>query len=266
MRDEARHNLLLGLLGTLVEQPHIYPRFELWRVSGFSGTVAAALRTPPHLLVVSAARDGRAMDTLALAIAAEPGRLPGVVAGDPEAGEFSESYGRATGLSWRTTMEQWIYRLDHVRDVPRPSGRPRPAVPGDLEWILGWLQAFHQESGNGPWDGRIARRRLAPRLRGERGEGLWCWVDPEPVCLAGFVAATRNGVRIGPVYTPPSQRRRGYATALVADVSQEMLRLGKRFCFLYADAENRTANAIYRRIGYRQVARSRMVRFEDDRG
>lgn len=261
VRDEARNNLMLGLLGTLVEQPHIYPRFELWRVAVGTETAAAALRTPPHLLVVSSTRDGGALDRLARAIAAEPGRLPGVVAGDHEARVFSDSYCRETGLSCRTTMEQWIYRLGRVLDVPRPAGGPRSAELADLPWILNWLRAFHEESGSGSWDGEVARRRLASRLRGERGEGLWCWDDPEPVCLAGFVAATPNGVRIGPVYTPPSCRRRGYATALVAEVSRAMLGRGNRFCFLYADAANPTSNAIYQRVGFRQVARSRMVRF-----
>ena len=38
--------------------------------------------------------------------------------------------------------------------------------------------------------------------------------------LTGFGSPTPNGVRIGPVYTPPEHRGRGYASALVAEVSQ----------------------------------------------
>jgi len=53
------------------------------------------------------------------------------------------------------------------------------------------------------------------------------------------------------VYTPPAYRGRGYATALVAAMSRELLTRGKRKLFLTTDVANPTSNAIYSRIGYR---------------
>ncbi len=32
MRDEARHNLMLGICSTLVQEPQIYELFDLWLV------------------------------------------------------------------------------------------------------------------------------------------------------------------------------------------------------------------------------------------
>jgi predicted GNAT family acetyltransferase len=60
-------------------------------------------------------------------------------------------------------------------------------------------------------------------------------------------------VRIGPVYTPPEARNRGYASALVAAISQAQLDAGRRFCFLFTDLANPTANHIYQAIGYEPV-------------
>ena len=77
----------------------------------------------------------------------------------------------------------------------------------------------------------------------------------------GFGGPTPNGIRIGPVYTPPELRGRGYASALTAQVSQLQLDRGKRFCFLYTDLANPTSNAIYRRIGYERVCDSRELAF-----
>ena len=57
--------------------------------------------------------------------------------------------------------------------------------------------------------------------------------------------------RVAPVYTVPDRRGRGYATALVAALSRELLARGKRRLFLTTDAANPTSNAIYARIGYR---------------
>jgi predicted GNAT family acetyltransferase len=82
---------------------------------------------------------------------------------------------------------------------------------------------------------------------------LWC-VDEEPVACTAAVGRTPHGIRITSVYTPPSHRRRGYASALVASLTRELLEGGREFVFLYADRANPTANAIYQRIGYRLIA------------
>jgi predicted GNAT family acetyltransferase len=94
------------------------------------------------------------------------------------------------------------------------------------------------------------------------------WEDEgEPVSFAGWGGRTPNGIRVGPVYTPPELRGRGYATAVTAELSQGLLdgRLfdgGRQFCFLYTDLANPTSNAIYERIGYRRVAESAEVLFD----
>jgi hypothetical protein len=63
------------------------------------------------------------------------------------------------------------------------------------------------------------------------------------------------------VYTPPENRRRGYAAACVYGISKYCTEAGYR-CVLYTDLGNPTSNAIYRRIGYRAVAEAIHYRFE----
>lgn len=76
---------------------------------------------------------------------------------------------------------------------------------------------------------------------------------PRPVSMAAFTGPTPNGIRVDAVYTPPEQRRRGYATACVAALSQWLLHSGHRYCFLYTDLSNPTSNHIYQTIGYEPV-------------
>jgi predicted GNAT family acetyltransferase len=91
---------------------------------------------------------------------------------------------------------------------------------------------------------------------------LYVWEDGgQPRSLAGYTGFTPNGVRIGPVYTPPEQRRHGYASAVTAAVSQLLLDSGRRFCFLFTDLANPTSNAIYQAIGYRPVVDMDMYAF-----
>jgi predicted GNAT family acetyltransferase len=93
--------------------------------------------------------------------------------------------------------------------------------------------------------------------------GLVVWEDGgEPVSIAGFGGPTPNGIRIGPVYTPPELRGHGYASALVGELTARQLAGGRSLCFLYTDLANPTANGVYERIGYRRVAESAEIVFE----
>ena len=104
---------------------------------------------------------------------------------------------------------------------------------------------------------------MESRLASTDDAGLWFWEDGgRPVSVSGYGGATPNGMRIGPVYTPPELRGRGYATTLVAEQSRWLLNTGRTLCFLYADLENPTSNALYRRIGYRMIAEAGEVRFD----
>jgi predicted GNAT family acetyltransferase len=79
--------------------------------------------------------------------------------------------------------------------------------------------------------------------------------------MAGYAGPTPHGIRIGPVYTPPGQRGRGYASACVARLSQDMLDAGRTYCFLYTDLTNPTSNHIYQQIGYEPVCDVAEYRF-----
>jgi hypothetical protein len=95
-----------------------------------------------------------------------------------------------------------------------------------------------------------------------RDFGLWVHtVDGEPVSMSAHTGPTPNGIRVSVVFTPPVHRDRGYATTLVARQSRWLLDSGHRYCFLYTDLANATSNAIYRRIGYHQIAESHEYSF-----
>jgi hypothetical protein len=86
------------------------------------------------------------------------------------------------------------------------------------------------------------------------GSRTWyLWDDEGAVSVAASGGPTPNGIRIGPVYTPPELRRRGYASAVTAATSQAELDRGRRFIFLFTDLSNPTSNKIYQQIGYEPV-------------
>src|SRR5437773_9004628 len=91
MLDEARHDLCLGLVHTLVHHPSVYPSKYLWSVEDAGTVVGAALQTPPHNLILGQPSAEGANDLLADAIESAGIQLPGVVGGLPEA-ERSEEH------------------------------------------------------------------------------------------------------------------------------------------------------------------------------
>ena len=64
------------------------------------------------------------------------------------------------------------------------------------------------------------------------------------------------------MYTPPELRGRGYASAVTAELSAELLAEGRSYCFLYTDLANPTSNRIYQTIGYEFVCDSAEYAFE----
>jgi uncharacterized protein len=259
--DEARHNLAFGILATARAHPDVYPELDGWVVRDGSRLVGGALRTPPHNLVVLQPADDRAVGVLAAAIEDE---LPGVVAAVPEVDLFASAWAERHGLLTETRFEQCIYSLRSVAATEPPPGALRLATPVDRELVLAWFTAFADEALHGPrgddHDDRL-QRSVDVRLAGaDAGVALW-ELDGRAVSLAGFGGPTPSGIRIGPVYTPPERRGRGYGTAVTAAASQLLLERGHRFCFLYTDLANPTSNAIYRRIGYERVCDSREVAF-----
>ena len=264
--DEARHDLPLGIANILLRQPTVYPAKLLWAVERDGSVVGAALRTPPHNLALARPAEEDAIGVLARAIAEEDPGLPGVTGALPEADRFAVAWSTLTGHAWRAVMGQGVYALRAVLEVPMATGAPRKAVGDDLDLVLGWLSAFEQEVVP-------PRIRSEPEERRRRAEavfssdegGYWLWEEAgHPVSMTGVGSLTPNGIRVGPVYTPPDLRGRGFATSLVASVSREHLSAGLRFCFLHTDLANPTANAIYQRIGYERVCDSTVIAFEAD--
>ncbi|MBM2821765.1 MAG: hypothetical protein HW413_511 [Thermoleophilia bacterium] len=253
LEDEARNNLILGIAGTLDQHPSVYREFRLWSVNDASGEVmGAALQTPPYNLVLGRPRDDDALVALANALSAQRVELPGVTGAVPEVDVFSKSWVARNGMGRQRRVAQRIYRLTELRPVVQARGHARTATDADRELLVGWVNAFVAEALPQGAPGGDAERTVDARLRTGAG-GFTIWEDDGPVSLAGWGGRTPNGVRIGPVYTPPEHRRHGYGSAVTAAVTAAQLAAGRQFCFLYTDLANPTSNRIYVDIGYEPV-------------
>ena len=264
LRREAEHNLLFGICSAIRATPELFaedpPRFHTV-VDGSGLAVAATLRTPPHNQVISQVADAQAVDALADALAGDA--LPGLLAPPDVCARFLARWHELTGATARLEVAERIFRLVRVIPPSRPApGSWRLAAPEDRSLVADWLVAFSAEAvpeqAPIPNPLETADRWIAGTYR-----LLYVWEDGgRTVSLVGAGGETPNGIRIGPVYTPPEARNRGYASALTAAASADQLARGRRFCFLFTDLANPTSNRIYQAIGYEPVCDMDQYRFE----
>lgn len=266
-RDEARNQLALGIAGGLTEHPDAYDVVRYWVGVEADRPVSAALRTEPHNLVLADPEPEADLGSLLTAVTEDDPGVPGIVGNQPFVEPAAERIAAATRRLPEQAVSMGVFALEHVLDVPRAPGGPAVATPTDRDLLRRWLTEFANESLPDPpgfIDG--LERTLDTRFSGDRA-GIWLWnLHGEPVSLSAYSGPMPTGIRIGPVYTPPEHRRRGYATSLVTDQSRWLLEQGYRRCFLYTDLSNPTSNRIYELIGYRRVAESLEFRFREQPG
>lgn len=253
---EAEHNLLFGILDSLGRYPPTKDEEQpyLVAVATEDRVVAVALRTPPHNLVLSEVDDAAAIDLVVEDLVESGDTTPGVLGPVHAARTFAERWTARTQRRHRLRMSERIFRLSRLI-TPRPAaGRMRIATIDDTDLLVSWLRAFTTEAL--PEEEHVADPRDTVGrwlLEGAKRNYLW-EVDGRPVSWTGIGGRTPNGTRVGPVYTPPEERGRGYASSLVAAASQAQLDEGLAFCFLFTDLANPTSNHVYRAIGYEAVA------------
>ena len=224
------------------------------RIAGLGMCTSRMSRNPMFVLPMA---DGAAL-ALARVVHARGDVIGGVNGSRPAADVCAAELARLQDGIVEVAMHTRLFELaelDPPRGVP---GRLCVATLEDVDLVREWVDRFvldadlqagrvpdaHGEENIEPDD---LRRRI------ESGT-YWFWLDGtgQRVHLTGANPPAFGVARIGPVYTPPEQRRKGYAGAAVAAVSRLLLDRGARVC-LYTDQANPTSNGVYQSIGYRPV-------------
>ena len=262
MRNEARHNLELGVCSRLAEQgigAYGAERPYLAVAQGAGRVVGIAMRTPPFHLLVSVTEPD-ALEVIARDARERMPALSGVMSDTSTAAAFAATWHRLTGDEPEDGMPQRIYRLATPPEIPDVPGSFRDATPDDRDLLLRWIREFSAEAL--PDAPHQDPSEIVDGALRQEGRAYFLWNDPGPVSLAGFGGSTPNGCRVGPVYTPPDRRGRGYASACVATLSGRLLEdEGNRFLFLFTDRRNAASNHVYLKMGYEPVCDMREVRF-----
>ena len=226
---------------------------------GPDGTVAAAfLHTPPFPVVLTD-MTAEAAAGLAADLAARGYQPPGVNAMPGPAAAFAAAWQDHTGQPAHTGMRMRLYALGMLLPPdPPPPGTARTADAADRDLMLAWLDAFKDEAQ--PAGPNESERVVNDRI-GCGGLVLWEH-EGRPVSLAGRNRAAAGQARVGPVYTPPELRGRGFGGAATAAITQAALDDGAEGVVLFTDLANPTSNTLYQRLGYRPISDWTVIRFD----
>lgn len=262
-RDETRNNLILGLALRLREDPHAYtdqtPLIAI--VSDEQEKIGAmAIMTPPFPMIVqSEPLNVAALESLADTLISGGWKLSGVNGVTDESDAFAQIWRKKTGHEVRLLKTLRAYELRNVQDLDYPVGKMRVAEERDAQKSADMLSAMQEElklegSSSATFEGALRNIHLKRTF-------FWV-VDGEVVSITMAVRPQIKGICISGVYTPPEHRQRGYARALVAQVSKEMLSRGFELTNLFTDLSNPTSNKIYQEIGYKPVCDYHQYSFE----
>ncbi|GAA5079398.1 GNAT superfamily N-acetyltransferase [Thermocatellispora tengchongensis] len=203
-----------------------------------------AVQTTAYPLLLATPSPGSAA---ALAQALAGREIPGVNGPVAQAEEFAAAWPRPE----HDRMAMRLYALGTLTPPsPRPAGTARPAELRDLDLCVAWYRAFLAEAEPSNTDPDPTDQVRARIVAGE----LVLWEDGgAPVSLACYSTPIVEMSRIGPVYTPPEARRKGYGAAATHAASETAQRAGATRLLLFTDLSNPTSNSIYQALGYRPV-------------
>ncbi|MEO8702649.1 MAG: GNAT family N-acetyltransferase [Kofleriaceae bacterium] len=249
------NQLPLALAETCITDPGRYgPDVRFYSIAGDG----CALQTPPLPVQLAECSDEGAA-ALGRTFAGEHDRIVGVSGPDRMAEQFAIAYAETAGLHHVLDTALGVFELRALVDLPAPPGKAIVATAEHAPLLQAWLAAFHLETTP---DGLTTQPGAG--LRVATSGRAWLWLDPTntPVAYAFNNRNVCGWASIGPVYTPPEARGRGYGTAVTVAISRALLAAGRTGCTLFTNLANPTANAIYERIGYRRVATAQRFGFQ----
>jgi GNAT superfamily N-acetyltransferase len=171
---------------------------------------------------------------------------------------FCEEVAARTGGTAEVAIHTRLFELGDLIDARPVEGSLRAARADEEPLVTRWYEAFMADADEqaGRPRGSSAHESPEPEvIRRNLDEGrisIWEDASGRPVSVVGASQPAYGVSRVGPVYTPPDQRGRGFASAAVAAVSRKILAEGARAC-LFTDQANPTSNKIYQQLGYRAV-------------
>ena len=258
LKHETLHCKIFSALGHLKSDPSLIEGATLAEIHNGTRCMGVALRTKPGATLFLGPMEPSAISALSAGLSDYHSTLSRLQGPQYEVDQFAEEWSALTSTSMNIELDQGCYECVQVT-LPRPAdGHMIRARLNHLEPSSQLLERFIGEIEG---TSRDMSAEVAAKTQHfiESGRAyLWVSTSGEYVSSTVQVRESPNGASLSLVYTPPSYRGCGYASNLVAHVTQRLLDEGKTLVNLFTDRSNRQSNAIYQRIGYLKTSDCRV--------
>jgi predicted GNAT family acetyltransferase len=252
---EAENNLIFSILNTIKLNINTYgdqpPLLIL--VKRNEKLELVSIQTPPFDLILSYTDNLQSIETMITSLIQKNIELPGVLGPKDSVLKFLNLWAAKKNVNSKLKTNERIYKLTEVSKDTLGIRRVIRSTKKYHSLIIRWAKDFIREAFPESFEVQIKNieKRLEPDI--EQGKFFLLLENNRVVSMVRKAGKTPNGNLVNYVYTPPTLRKKGYATECVAYLSKHILGEGNQFCFLFTDLANPISNSIYQRIGYKPV-------------
>ncbi len=177
-----------------------------------------------------------------------------LIMGEQEQIETFCNYYSEDGQKIRHVCREHLFQLTWPVQVHEEVPELRLATAGDIELLMPiHARMAFEESGVDPLESDPSgfRERCARRIEQKR---TWVWTEHDRgVFKADVVADTSDVAYLEGVWVAEEMRNSGYGLRCLSQLSRKLLQQTKSICLLVND-NNRPAQALYERAGFKRIA------------
>ncbi|MBC7537761.1 MAG: GNAT family N-acetyltransferase [Bacteriovorax sp.] len=250
LKKESVYNLILGLAYGIQNkkieptEPLFYSLIENKKV------VACALRSNSDKPLIVTEMSKVNLDLLVQDLVSNNDELAAVVGEEVSATYFKDQWTKIKKLNFKINIHLGIYECFKVVFPKTISGELILATEEHKNILRQNIKGFLVDCFP---DNPIVDDNIESIMnRNLDNNSLFLLKDKnnDIVSMAANTRSTLNGGTISLVYTPTLLRGHGYASCIVALLSEKIMNNGKKFAILFTDLANPTSNSIYQKVGF----------------
>lgn len=247
---EVENNLLLGVLLSLSEKDK--SPFLMATVIKNNDIGLVLLQTHPSQIILSKSVSftSKEIHVIGEILSTTLREIPGLIGEKELTTDLAMYISNIRGIHASVVMDQKIYKLGKVKKKIKTNGKLRKTRENDHHIIKEWVFQFCNET-NQPLSLQEADKRATELIN--KGNLVVWEINGKLVSMANATRPTQSNITINYVYTPISERKKGYASDCVSAFTQSLLDRGYKTTSLYTDLSNPTSNKIYMQIGYEAI-------------
>lgn len=174
-------------------------------------------------------------------------KLPGIAGAPDISKSFAEQYSHLLGITHQLSMGMESYHCPVIKKPKNVPGRMNLAQIHFRDIVAQYCAGFSLDG----YGYQVTVESQIPAAEWLINSGnLYLWlVNDMVVSMANIAHCSPRHGRINTVYTPPEERKKGYASALVAELCGLIMQKGLT-PILFTDVKNPDSNKIYQNIGF----------------